>query len=189
MNKTKSQMNKVVLIVAFIVTVLLLAAMFGNYYLKQNTKKHSPQAIAEFSDSNITMKIVYCQPYRKGRLLFGAEQEGALQPFGKYWRLGANEATTIETSRAITIGSETLPAGKYSIYAFPGKDSWAFGINKVSNRWGATEPDYTKDLFKVRVPVTYTQSSLEQFTISIEKNKIVFWWDTSKTELSYTIIE
>jgi len=182
-------MNNVLRNVLIITAVLLLGAIAINYYLKQNTKKHSPQANIEFLDQGLNINIVYCRPYKKGRLIFGSEQDGALQPFGKYWRLGANEATTIETNKPLIIGDKTLPAGKYSIYAVPGKETWQFGVNTVNNRWGATEPDYSKDLFKIERPVEYTKASLEQFTISIENSKIIISWDTSKVEIPFEVNE
>jgi len=186
--RLKTPMNKVIRNVLIIVAVMLLGAMFANYYKKQNTKKHSPQDTLEFINQNLKISMVYCRPYKKGRLVFGPASEGALQPFGKYWRLGANEATTIETNKTLAFGKRILPAGKYSIYAIPGKESWLFGINEVYDRWGLTEPDYSKDVFKIEVPIIYTKNSVEQFTISIERDKIVVWWDTSKAEIPFEVI-
>ncbi len=186
-NTEKSQMNKLLRNVTIIAITLGLIAFAASYYIKKQTKKNSPQSIAELVTEQLTLKIVYCQPYKKGRTVFGTQEEGALQPYGKYWRLGANEATTIETNRDLVFGNYTLKKGIYSIYAVPDKTTWKFGFNKDANRWGASEPDYAKNLFIVEAPVLKTDEALEQFNITVTKNEITFRWDTTKVILPYKV--
>lgn len=161
-------------------------AFAASYFIKKETKKNSPQDTVEYIKDDLTIKMVYCQPYKKGRVIFGSAEQGALQPYGQYWRLGANEATTIEFSKDLSFAGKKLKKGEYSIYAVPTKDIWKFGFNKESNRWGASEPDYTKDVLIVEAPVNISNESLEQFTISINNNEIIFKWDTSVVKLPYT---
>ena len=182
-------MNKIIRNIIVIVAILGLLAFAASYFIKKQTKKNSPQDTAELVEGNFALKMVYCQPYKKGRVIFGSEAEGALQPFGKYWRLGANEATTFETNSDLIIEGNKLEKGKYSIYAVPGKNTWKFGFNKEANRWGASEPDYSKDLFIVEVPVAHTQEPLEQFKIKIIHNKVVFIWDVYEVALPYSILK
>ena len=171
---------KLGLIVFFSVVVLLVATVA---VLRMNTKKHSPVDKISFNQENLEVKVVYCQPTKKGRLIFGEEADGALQPWGVYWRLGANEATTIEVSSDISFGGKPLKAGKYALYAFPGKESWQIGVNTVANRWGYSEPDYSKDVFRIELPVTYTENVVEMFTMTLEPvdegANLVMKWDTS----------
>lgn len=186
-------MNKVLRNVILIAAVLAVVAIISSRMLKKNTQRLSPQASVEFSDNDLSIKMVYCRPYKKGRLIFGPAEEGALQPFGVYWRLGANEATTLETNKDIVIEGQTLPAGNYSMYAVPGDSIWKFGINKVADRWGKAEPDYTQDLFTFEMPVHYTEEVKEQFTIQISRKggpyAITFWWDTSKINIPFEVEE
>lgn len=178
-------MNKLYRNVLIIATVLALIALASAYFMRKKSTQLSPQTKIEFTNQDLHLKIVYCQPSKKGRLIFGDSIDGALQPYGQYWRLGANEATTLEISEDITINNNDLAKGIYSVYAVPGKETWAIGINKVANRWGASEPDYSKDLFLVEAPVNYTKESKELFTILIDEKSITFWWDTSKVLLPY----
>lgn len=168
-------------IIAFFIVVVLLVAAFA--LLRLNTKKHSPVDKISFTEQGLNLKVVYCQPYRKGRLIFGEEEAGALQPWGKYWRLGANEATTIELATDVNFGGKPLKAGKYSLYAVPGKETWQIGVNKGANRWGYSEPNYDKDILKIEVPVTYSDEVVEMFTMSFEAAEtgtvLVMKWDTS----------
>lgn len=182
-------MNKLLRNTLLIASIFAIIAFFASYFIGKQPKQLSPQTKAEYLDEDLIIKVVYCQPSKKGRLIFGKEEESALQPFGKYWRLGANEATTIEINRDLFITNKKLPKGKYSLYAVPGKETWKLGINKVFDRWGASEPDYSKDVFSVLVPVTYTDTSNEQFTITISQNSIDFWWDTSKVIVPFEVLE
>ena len=61
-------------------------------------------------DKNSTpyARVIYSRPQKKGRTIFGD-----LIPFGKLWRAGANNATSIDTNKDLLINGQTLPAGKY----------------------------------------------------------------------------
>lgn len=130
-----------------------------------NTKKHSPVDTITFNESGLTLKTVYCQPYKKGRKIFGSTEAGALQPYGEYWRMGANEATTLEANRDITFAGKALKAGKYSIYAVTGEKMWRIGVNPDANRWGVPAPNFDDDVISVEVPVSYNDDIVEQLTM------------------------
>lgn len=157
-------------------------------YIMLTTRSHSPAAVAEYQQNALDLSIEYCQPYKKERLIFGTAEEGALLPHGKYWRLGANEATKLTTGSAVNFGGQLLEAGSYSLYAFPDADHWVIGINSVSDRWGATAPDFSKDLGRVKIPVITTDEPLEQFTINITSQGsddavVIMQWDRTKVEI------
>lgn len=184
-------MNKIIQVVLIVVAGLAIVAYVASKFLKEDTQRLSPQATVEFTDNDLAIKMVYCRPFKRDRLIFGSADENALQPFGQYWRLGANEATTLETNKSLIIMGNELPVGKYSIYAVPDKETWQFGINSVANRWGLNEPDYTQDLFTFEIPVSYTDEIKEQFTISISEEvnqyAIQFWWDTSRLVIPFSV--
>jgi len=151
---------------------------------RRNTRKFSPAAVATFENKDLSVEIKYCRPYKKGRVIFGKASDGALQPFGEYWRLGANEATTIELNRDVMFGNQKLAKGTYSMYAIPGESSWIIGINSDAHHWGYAEPDHDKDVLQIKVPVTYKSEPLEQFKININQSDsgafIQLNWDTSE---------
>jgi Protein of unknown function (DUF2911) len=105
---------KVVLLLFFSVILILVAA---SAFLKMQTKKHSPVDTATFNKGGLNINMVYYRPFKKGRIIFGLADDGALQPYGTYWRLGANDATTIEVNKDVDFAGKVLKAGKYSIYA------------------------------------------------------------------------
>ncbi|MHA7130084.1 DUF2911 domain-containing protein [Algoriphagus namhaensis] len=130
----------------------------------------SPPATAEFQSADLSITVNYSQPSKKGRLLFGAEEEGALQPFGLYWRLGANAATEISFSRDVIFGGKEVAKGTYRIYAVPGPETFEISLNnELGVYFGITEPNYELDVVKVDVPVRETASEVETFTIDFSK--------------------
>lgn len=162
MNRTLKRAILSALILAGLVAVFLV-------WLRKDTKKHSPAAVAEFHNGNLNLKVNYCRPYAKGRVIFGDEAAGALQPYGKYWRLGANEATTFEVSEPLLFNNDKeLPAGKYALYAYPAAEDWTICVNKDWDRWGAQEADPKLDVLRTMVKADQTAPFQEQFVISFE---------------------
>ncbi len=172
-------MKKKVLI---IIGIALLAIIALLTWFRSYTKSHSPVAKAEYHQDGTDIIVTYCQPYKKGRLIFGDEASGALQPYGKYWRVGANEATVFETNKDLKLGDQILKAGKYSMYAYPGNDTWQVVFNSESDRWGVPEPDKETEVLKVNVTSTTVEPITEQFVISFNTGdsgtvNMVWSWD------------
>lgn len=145
--------------------LLLVAAFIGYTVLVGN--KRSPRDTAEFNQDGLAVKVVYCRPYKKGRLIFGEKAAGALVPYDTYWRLGANAATSITFGQSVRFAGQPVSAGTYRMYAIPGASTWKVVLNSELDRWGAREPSHDKDVVTVEVPVTVAPSSTEQFTIQI----------------------
>ena len=174
-------------IVFITLAALVLAVVAFFAYIMLTTRSHSPAAVAQYQQNDMDLQIDYCRPYKKGRVIFGTSADDALLPHGQYWRLGANEATKLTLNTPVSFGGQSLAAGSYSLYAFPNEDNWVIGINSEADRWGAFEPDFSKDVGRVKVPVIQTDESLEQFTISIESRgqeaALIMHWDKTKVEV------
>jgi hypothetical protein len=144
----------------------------------------SPTTTSSFSANGLDISVNYSQPSKKGRVIFGDEESGALQPFGTYWRLGANAATEITFSKDVNFAGQAVAAGTYRMYAVPSETSFEISLNsEVDVFLGVQEPDYSKDVVKVNVPVTPTSSVVETFTISFEESGTEILmniaWDTT----------
>ena len=168
-----------------IIGVFVLA--FVGYITYMLINPVSPKETVGYSSDNASFEVVYSRPYKKGRLIFGSEEDGALVPFGKYWRTGANAATTFETSSEISFNGEPLKAGKYALFTFPYEDNWTVALSSESDVFFAiSEPDPKLDVLKTNVDVKYLESPLEQFTIEFSKDstyvKMSLMWD--KTSVS-----
>ena len=165
----------------------LMVLAFVGYVAYMLINPLSPKETVGYSSENTSFEVVYSRPYKKGRLIFGSQEEGALVPFGKYWRTGANAATTFETSSEISFNGEPLKAGKYALFTFPYEDSWSVALSSESDVFFAiSQPDPKLDVLQTSVDVKYLETPLEQFTIEFSKDstyvKMSLMWD--KTSVS-----
>lgn len=108
----------------------------------------SPAAEISQTFSNTDIRVLYHRPASKAREVFGK-----LVPYGKVWRAGANDATTISFSRNVIIDGKKLEKGVYSLFVLPKETTWTFIFNKMLNQWGAFIYDQQFDAMRVEVPV------------------------------------
>lgn len=94
--------------------------------------------------SDIT--ITYHRPAVGGREIWGKTV-----PYGKAWRAGANENTTITFSDDVTVEGKALAAGTYGLHAIPDKDQWTIIFSKNSTSWGSFTYDEKEDALRVSV--------------------------------------
>lgn len=130
----------------------------------------SPKMIAEGKD----MKITYGQPSKRGRDVFGA-----LVPYGKVWRTGANEATEITFTKDVIFAGKDLKAGTYVLFTIPEKDNWTVILNSKTGQWGAYDYDKVKDkdVLKVQVPVVALKESSEKLMMAFDAKGLNIYWD------------
>ena len=158
--------------------ILLLLAVAGVAWIVLVGNKRSPQATVAMNHGGLDVKVVYCRPFKRERLIFGEKSAGALVPFGDYWRLGANAATEITFGKNVVFAGKPVSAGTYRMYAVPGASVWKVVLNSELGQWGAREADHSKDVLTVEVPAQ-TGPSLEQFTIGFGDAAMTFAWDTT----------
>lgn len=179
------KLKKIILLT--ILGIVLIGAGFMAY-LMLTTRSHSPAEKLEFADGDFQLSADYCRPFKKERMIFGEESEGALLPFGQYWRTGANEATEVEFNKEISINGEKLAAGRYRFYTVPGKENWTIAFNSELDKWGYGEPDYNRDVLVVDLPSQNVSQILEQFTISGLKTgdnsmELILAWDQTQVSI------
>lgn len=148
------------------VAVLILLLIIGFAWLNNRNRTLSPSGKAELTVNGLTVSIPYARPSVRGRLIFGTAEQDALQPYGKYWRLGANEATEITVNKDVSFNGQPIKAGTYRMYAIPGPDSFEIALNSELGKWGAMEPDYSLDVLHTTVPVEHVSAPVEQYTIT-----------------------
>lgn len=145
-------------------------------YMQGETKKISPQKVETYTQNGMDLSVAYSSPFKKGRVIFGD-----LVPYDAVWRTGANEPTTFTTKTAIKIIDKDLPAGTYSLWTIPKKDSWTIILNSEVPEWGVTlvsmgketTRDDAADVVKVEVSTKELSSELENFTISFDEGSPV----------------
>ena len=128
--------------------------------------------ITRVGAANIVIR--YSRPSKRGRIVFG-DSAIAMEPFGKVWRTGANEATRFSTDRDLMIGNATVPAGSYTLWTQLDRGAWTLIVSKQLLRpdnsgrllWG-TMYDRQYDLVRVPMTMTTLTSPVEHMTIALE---------------------
>src|SRR6266705_6285071 len=90
--------------------------------------------------------ITYHRPLVNGRKIWGG-----LVPYGKVWRAGANENTTIEFSDPVSVEGQPLAKGIYGLHMIPTADSWTVIFSKMSSAWGSYSYKQEEDALRVNV--------------------------------------
>lgn len=166
------------IIIGVVAFVVLLGIAFA--YLNYRNRSLSPSGTAELTANGLTVSIPYSRPSVRGRLVFGTAEEQALQPYGKYWRLGANESTEITVNKDVLFNGQPVTAGTYRMYAIPNTGEFEIVLNSELGQWGAFEPNSSLDVLRTKVPVETTDSPVEQYTISMVEAdggiNVVFEW-------------
>jgi hypothetical protein len=155
-------------------TVLFAAMTISVNAFAQDTKKPaSPPATATGKIKDATITIAYSSPSVKGRTVWGD-----LVAYDKVWRAGANEATTFETDKNITVQGKPLPAGKYSFFLIPKESgTWTAIFNKEPKQWGAYKYEEAKDALRVDVKTKALPTAQENLVYKINSNGFTMDWD------------
>lgn len=140
----------------------------------------SPKVTKELHVGLTHVKLEYGQPSARDRAIFGA-----LIPYGKVWRTGANSSTKIHFDRDVSLAEKVVPKGVYAMYSIPGKSSWTIIISKNSELWGAGGYSEKEDLFRVEVPVIKLKDYVETLSIHFEGfhangADLVIMWENTK---------
>jgi tetratricopeptide (TPR) repeat protein len=149
-------MKKSILLLGF--SLLFLAAQSQ----RLNTPTLSPFSKISQEIGLTEISLEYSRPSAKGRTVFGA-----LVPFGKMWRTGANASTKITITESAIIGGNKIDAGTYAIYTIPGKEKWTIIIHSNTKMRSIAGDAYKQenDVCRFEVQPKMTNDYIETFTI------------------------
>jgi len=153
-----------VVLASLVVTTSVLVA--------QERQRASPHETVNATVDGNDITIVYGRPYTKDPKS-GEKRKvwGTLVPYGKVWRMGADEATLLTTKQPIQIGDAApLPAGTYSLYMLPDENSPKLIVNKQTGQWG-TKYDEAQDVVLVALTKAPLEPAADQFTIAIDRKE------------------
>ena len=176
---------KRIIAILFAIAIGVFAYSYFNDGLK---KPKSPKKTVSFKVDDLKLEVFYNRPSKRNREVFGA-----LVPYDKIWRTGANEATTFETNKSLKIGNDSLQAGKYTLWTIPNDTAWNVIFNRKQYEWGVDhetlEPmrEAEFDVINIIVPVQKINSVVEQFTIAFDNSTdnlaLTMAWDNVKIEV------
>lgn len=154
-----------------------------------STIRKSPIAISSVKVGQSYIKIVYGQPYRDGRTIFGD-----WEPYGEVWRTGANEATEITITKPVLMASQQINPGTYSVFTIPGEDRWTVILNRELGLWGAFDYKPELDYIRFEVPTFDLDEEVEVLTITFAEvqqsvTSMKIEWDLVGVEIPIRFFE
>lgn len=164
-------------------SLLFIAFLFAGTTINAQDKadRPSPPKTAEATLASGKVTIDYSSPAVKERAIWGE-----LVPYGKMWRTGANEATTIMLEKDMKVGGKLIPAGKYALFTIPGKDKWTVVINSEWDQWGSYNYNESNDVHRFEVKPKMNKESQERLMFQIsESGMVTMMWE--KLSISFEI--
>ena len=169
-------------------TILFLASYLN--YSQIKTPRVSPASAIEQMVGLTEIEVEYSRPSKRGRDIFGN-----VVPFGKIWRTGADNCTTISFSTDVLINSQTIKSGKYSIFSIPNKENWEVMLYSDTDLWGVPKDfDKNKVVFKSSFKLNKSgiNSIHETFTISFDNitnndANMTFSWDDVSVSVNINV--
>ncbi len=134
---------------ALLSVLVALALAAGGPALAQQSMQlpqASPKASVSQTIGVSDVTVTFHRPGVKGRVIWGG-----LVPYGKVWRAGANENTTITFSDPVKVEGKDLPAGTYGLHMIPGQTEWTVIFSKNSTSWGSYFYNQSEDALRVTV--------------------------------------
>jgi hypothetical protein len=154
----------------------------------------SPHDVVSRSIDGNRVTIIYGRPFTKDPKTGEMRKVwGDLVPFGKIWRLGADEATTLITQRTIELGGAMVPAGAYSLFMQPEADgSSKLIVNKEIGQWGIDPYHPENELVRVDLKKQPTTEPVHELTISLENAKpsggvLKIIWEDQQFSVPYVV--
>jgi len=172
-----------------LISLSLLLIAINSFAQEAVKPRPSPLTIASSRYKDSYIKVIYSQPHKLGREIFGK-----LVPYGEVWRTGANEATEITFTKDIMINSTLMKAGTYSLFTVPEKDNWTIILNSELGLWGSYNYNSKLDVLRFQVSTrSLGEVVYEPFTITIDqrndKAEINLMWDNVKVSFPIQFIE
>ncbi len=161
-----------------------------------STGGNSPHETVSAVIDGSRVTVTYGRPYTKDPHSGEARKIwGGLVPYGKVWRTGADEATTMITQKPLMFGDVTVPVGAYTLWTLPAEDGSAkLIINKKIGQWGVGPGSYDEkeDLARIELKKDALDSPVDQFTMAVSKNSggggvIKLMWENTQYSAAFTV--
>ncbi len=139
-------------------TFVMAFAFCANIALAQYD---SPAANTSITVGGKKITIDYHAPQMHHRKIFGE-----LEPYGKVWRAGANEATALHTDADLQIKDLNVPKGNYTLFVWLDQKQWQLIVNKQTGQWGL-EYHQDRDLGRVPMDMSKPASPIDVYKMTL----------------------
>jgi hypothetical protein len=141
--------------------------------------------MATIDGSDVT--ITYGRPSMRGRMIFGR-----LVPYGRVWCPGADEATTLQSTRPLQVGDLTVPAGSHTIWIRPTAEIWTLIVSREPNGFH-TNYNSSADLGSVTLNKRSLDMPVERLTFNVTQNPggrggvVAMSWETTEVSVPFAV--
>ncbi len=132
--------------------------------------------------------VGYSRPRARGR----TNIYGGMEKWGTTWTPGADDATTLDVSKPVTILGLTVPKGRYSVwFVLREREPWTLVLDPRDTLFHTDHPDSTAQ--QLRAPFTpYVVAATEVLTwefpaVSTTGATLAFRWGTMGAEFPVTV--
>jgi hypothetical protein len=148
--------------------------------------QQSPPAETSVTVAGKTIRIKYSAPSMRGRKIFGA-----LEPYGRVWRAGANDATALHTDANLDIGGLAVSKGDYTLFVYLDPKQWQLVVSKATGEWGL-DYDASHDLGRVKMDMSKPPKPIETYKMTLSsaganKAKLRMEWENTIAEVPVTV--
>lgn len=173
-------MRRLCIAIALVLTPAILCAQGAS----------SPKETATATVAGKTITVVYCSPRVNGREGHIFSKDGLISHDVHYpvWRAGANAATTLKTSGAISIGDLKVPAGTHTLFVdISNPQQWMLIVSNDTGEWGLSY-DKSKDLGRVPMHMSKPPAMVENLTYTIQhdgadKATLTLAWENERASV------
>lgn len=169
--------------------VFCLSLSVSSFAQELELPRKSPAMSVSTTIGYTDIRIAYGAPFAKGRQLWGG-----LVPYGKMWRAGANEATTLCFSTDVRLEDREVAAGCYALFVIPKEEGdWVVVLNKDTSLRGTRNYDETQEVLRVPVEAKFArtsnqdQLSYELITQNIENGYLLLSWGQLRLYLRISV--
>ncbi len=145
----------------------------------------SPHVMTEWVIDEANISITYGRPYLKDRVI----GETVDPMVGQVWRLGADEATTLETDADLMLGDTPIAAGEYTLFVLTTlttEDAWQLIVNRQTDQWGLSY-DESQDLARIDMDLEVLPQPVDQLLIAVECGRLKVDWGTASASFRLTV--
>jgi len=171
-----------------IIIGIILSATFS-YGQRLKTPTLSPFSKITQQIGLTEINLEYSRPSAKGREVFGA-----LVPYDKIWRTGANASTKITLTESAHIGGKSIEAGTYALYTMPGKEKWTIIIHANTKMRSLAGDVYKQenDVFRFEAKPQQIDDYIETFTLQFadlatNSLNLQLLWEHTLVNIPFTV--
>jgi hypothetical protein len=166
---------------------LALLVSMSPLALDAQQRRASPHESVAAEVGGATVTVTYGRPFMRGRAIFGA-----LVPYGHVWCPGADEATTLDSTRPLEVAGVNVPAGPHTIWILPTEATWTLVISSEASGFHLRYPEGS-DLGRVALTKRALDAPVDQLTFAVAATAaggtLAMSWERTEVSVPFRVVK